>query len=134
MLNKAQVLGNLGRDPEIRYTTDNKPIANISVATTETWKDKNGERQEKTEWHRVVVFGKLAEIVEKYLKKGSTVFFEGKLQTRSWDKEGVTMYSTEIVLDGFGGVMKMLGFKADNAPATDPETPNAEPLTDNIPF
>lgn len=109
MLNKVQIIGNLGRDPEIRYTGDNKAIANLTVATTETWKDQSGQRQDKTEWHRVVIFGAVAEVAEKYLKKGSQAYFEGKLQTRKWeDKEGNEKYTTEIVVDR-GGKMLMLG-------------------------
>lgn len=110
-VNKVIVLGNLGRDPEVRRTGDSKAIATVTVATSERWKDRNsGEQQEKTEWHRVVIFGGLAEIVEKYLKKGDSVYFEGKLQTRKWtDKDNQERYTTEIVVDQFGGVMQMLG-------------------------
>ena len=109
-LNKVQIIGNLGRDPEVRYTADNRAIANVTVATSDSWTDKSGQKQEKTEWHRVVVFGKLAEVVEKYLKKGSNVYFEGKLQTRKWQgQDGQDKYTTEIVVDQFGGTMVMLG-------------------------
>jgi single-strand DNA-binding protein len=108
-LNKVQIIGNLGRDPEVRYTADNKPIANVTVATTDKWK-KDGQQQEKTEWHRVVIFGGLAEVVEKYLKKGDSAYFEGKLQTRKWqDNNGNERYTTEIVVDQFSGTMQMLG-------------------------
>jgi single-strand DNA-binding protein len=108
-LNKVQIIGNLGRDPEIRYTADNKPIANVTVATTDKWK-KDGQQQEKTEWHRIVVFGGLAEVVEKYLKKGDSAYFEGKIQTRKWqDNTGNERYTTEIVVDQFSGTMQMLG-------------------------
>ena len=109
-INKVILVGNLGKDPEIRHTTDGKPIANITVATSETWKDKNsGEPREKTEWHRVVIFGGVANIVEQYLHKGSKVYIEGKLQTRKWqDKNGQDRYTTEVVVDGFNGVMQML--------------------------
>jgi single-strand DNA-binding protein len=100
------LVGNLGRDPETRYMPEGGAITNISVATTETWKDKNGEKQEKTEWHRVAFFGKLAEIAGEYLKKGSQVYVEGRLQTRKWqDKDGVDKYTTEIVANA----MQMLG-------------------------
>ncbi|MBI1362668.1 MAG: single-stranded DNA-binding protein [Proteobacteria bacterium] len=109
-LNKVQIIGNVGRDPEVRYTGDNRAVANVTVATSENWTDKSGQKQEKTEWHRVVVFGKLAEVVEKYLKKGSSVYFEGKLQTRKWQgQDGQDRYTTEIVVDQFGGQMVMLG-------------------------
>ena len=110
-INKVILVGNLGNDPEMRYTPDGRAIANVSLATSESWKDKNsGQTQEKTEWHRVVVFGKLAEIAGQYLKKGSQVYFEGKLQTRKWqDQAGQDRYSTEIVVDGFTGQMQMLG-------------------------
>jgi single-strand DNA-binding protein len=105
-VNKVILIGNLGRDPETRYMPEGAAITNISVATTEVWKDKNGEKQEKTEWHRVAFFGKLAEIAGEYLKKGSQVYVEGRLQTRKWqDKDGNDKYSTEIVADR----MQMLG-------------------------
>jgi len=105
-VNKVILIGNLGRDPETRYMPEGGAITNISIATTEKWKDKNGEMQEKTEWHRVAFFGKLAEIAGEYLKKGSQVYVEGRLQTRKWqDKDGQDKYSTEIVAN----VMQMLG-------------------------
>jgi single-strand DNA-binding protein len=105
-VNKVILIGNLGRDPETRYMPDGAAITNVSIATTETWKDKAGEKQEKTEWHRVAFFGKLAEIAGEYLKKGSQVYVEGRLQTRKWqDKEGHDKYMTEIVADR----MQMLG-------------------------
>ena len=110
-INKVILVGNLGQDPEIRYTADGRPIANFSIATSESWKDKNsGEKREKTEWHRVVVFGKLAEICGEYLSKGRQVYIEGKLQTRKWQgQDGQDRYTTEIVIDGFTGTMQMLG-------------------------
>lgn len=110
-INKVILVGNLGQDPEIRYLQDGNPVATISVATSETWKDKQtGEPKEKTEWHRVVLWGKLAEIAGEYLKKGAQVYIEGKLQTRKWqDQSGQDRYTTEIVVDGFSGVMQMLG-------------------------
>jgi single-strand DNA-binding protein len=105
-VNKVILIGNLGRDPETRYMPDGGAITNISVATTDVWKDKQGEKQEKTEWHRVAFFGKLAEIAGEYLKKGSQVYVEGRLQTRKWqDKDGADKYTTEIVADR----MQMLG-------------------------
>lgn len=109
-INKVILVGNLGKDPEIRYTPDGRAIANITLATSETWKDKNtGQPQEKTEWHRIVIFGKLAEIAGEYLKKGSQVYFEGKLQTRKWtDQSGQDRYTTEVVVD-INGQMQMLG-------------------------
>jgi single-strand DNA-binding protein len=109
-VNKVILVGNLGRDPETRYTTGGDPITNVSIATTDTWKDKNGEKQEKTEWHRVAFFGKLAEIAGEYLKKGSQVYIEGQLRTRKYqDKEtGKDRYSTEIRADR----MQMLGSRA----------------------
>jgi len=101
--NKATLLGNLGRDPEVRSLQNGGKVANISVATSQTWRDKTtGERQEKTEWHRVVVFGPAAEAVEKYLKKGSKVLVDGTIETRSWETDGVKKYATEIVVRGFG--------------------------------
>jgi single-strand DNA-binding protein len=106
-VNKVILIGNLGRDPEIRYSPSGSAVANVSVATTESWKDRDsGERQEKTEWHRVVFFGKLAEIAGEYLKKGSQVYIEGRIQTRKWqDNTGNDRYTTEIV----AGNMQMLG-------------------------
>ena len=108
-VNKVILIGNLGRDPETRYMPDGGAITNISIATTEVWKDKQGEKQEKTEWHRVAFFGKLAEIAGEYLKKGSQVYVEGRLQTRKWqDKDGADKYTTEIVANA----MQMLGSRA----------------------
>jgi len=105
-VNKVILIGNLGRDPETRYTTGGDAIANLNIATSEQWKDKNGEKQEKTEWHRVVLFGRQAEIAGEYLKKGRSVYIEGRLQTRKYtDKDGVEKYSTEIV----GDRMQLLG-------------------------
>ncbi len=105
-VNKVILVGNLGRDPETRYMPDGGAVTNVSIATTESWKDKNGEKQEKTEWHRVAFFGKLAEIAGEYLKKGSQVYVEGRLQTRKWqDKDGQDKYTTEIIADR----MQMLG-------------------------
>lgn len=146
-LNKIQLIGNLGRDPEIRYTGDNRAIANLTIATSESWKDQSGQRQERTEWHRVVVFGPLAEVCEKYLKKGDNAYFEGKLQTRKWeDKDGNERYTTEVVVDR-GGNMQMLGGRTggssyddgefdQSAPAkTKPAAPAAdEAFDDDIPF
>lgn len=109
-INKVILVGNLGKDPEIRYTSSGTPIANITLATSESWKDKNtGQKQEKTEWHRVAIFGGLADIAGKYLKKGSKVYIEGKLQTRKWqDQSGQDRYTTEVIVQGFGGTMQML--------------------------
>jgi single-strand DNA-binding protein len=110
-VNKVILIGNLGADPEIRRTQDGRPIANLRVATSETWRDKNtGERREKTEWHRVVIFNEgLCKIAEQYLKKGSKVYLEGALQTRKWqDKDGQDRYSTEVVLQGFNSQLTML--------------------------
>ena len=107
----VQLIGNLGKDPEIRRTQAGKPIANLSIATSESWRDKQtGERKEKTEWHRVVIFNEgLAGIAEQYLKKGAKVYVQGQLQTRKWtDQSGVERYSTEVVLQGFGATMTML--------------------------
>jgi len=143
-LNKVMIIGNLGRDPEVRYMPDGGAIANISVATTDTWTDKSGEKQERTEWHRVAFFGKLAEIAGEYLKKGSQVYVEGSLRTRKWqDKEGKERYTTEIVADR----MQMLGSRGGGSGAMDQEPPakeeassktggkgGIEDLEDDIPF
>lgn len=113
-VNKVIIVGNLGKDPEIRRTQDGKAIANLSVATSESWRDKSsGERKEKSEWHRVVIFSEpLCKIAEQYLKKGSKVYLEGALQTRKWtDQSGVEKYSTEVVLQGFNSVLTMLDGK-----------------------
>ncbi len=109
-INKVILVGNLGKDPEVRYTPNGKAVANLTLATSESWKDQSGQIQEKTEWHRVSMFGKLAEIAGEYLRKGSQVYIEGKLQTRKWqDQQGQDRYTTEVVLDPFNGVMQMLG-------------------------
>ena len=121
-VNKVILVGNLGRDPEIRQTKDGRPIANLSVATSENWKDKmSGERRERTEWHRVVVFSEgLARIAEQYLKKGSKVYVEGQLQTRKWqDQNGQDRYSTEVVLQGFGAVLTMLDGRREGGGMSD---------------
>ena len=111
-VNKVILIGNLGKDPEIRTLNSGDRVANLRIATSETWRDKmSGERKEKTEWHRVVIFNKnLAEVAEKYLRKGAKVYVEGQLQTRKWtDKDGVEKYSTEVVLQNFNGTLTMLG-------------------------
>ena len=114
-VNKVILVGNLGRDPEVRRLTSGDPVVNLSVATSESWRDKaSGERKEKTEWHRVVIFNEnIAKVAEQYLKKGSKIYLEGQLQTRKWtDKDGQEKYSTEIVLQGFNGNLTMLDGKA----------------------
>ena len=124
-VNRATIIGNIGNDPEIRYSSAGDAIANLSIATTDSWKDKNGAKQEKTEWHKVVMFGKLAEICGEYIKKGSQVYIEGKLQTRKWtDKSSVDHYTTEIVADR----MQMLGGnrKSDDSKSDD--------IDDEVPF
>lgn len=119
MLNKAILIGHLGRDPEVRSMQNGNKVANLSLATTERWKSKEGERKEKTEWHRVSVFGNLAEIAEKYLKKGSKIYVEGQIQTRKWtDKDGAEKYSTEIVLQGFNSTLTMLDGKSQSDDGT----------------
>jgi single-strand DNA-binding protein len=125
------IIGRLGRDPEIKYAQSGTAICNLSVATSETWNDKNtGQKQEKTEWHRAVAFGKQAEILERYLKKGDQVYLEGQLQTRSYDKDGQTHYATEIVVRNFtflGG-----GQEQRQQPASQPEQKFDD--SDSIPF
>lgn len=110
-INKVILVGNLGNDPEIRYMPNGGAVANITIATSDSWRDKaTGEQREKTEWHRVVLFGKLAEVAGEYLRKGSQVYIEGQLQTRKWqDQSGQERYTTEIVVQGYNGVMQMLG-------------------------
>jgi single-strand DNA-binding protein len=120
-VNKVILIGNLGADPEIRRTQDGRPIANLRVATSESWRDKTtGERKEKTEWHRVVVFNEgLCKIIEQYLKKGSKVYLEGALQTRKWqDKDGQDRYSTEVVLQGFNSQLTMLDTRGGGSGAS----------------
>ena len=150
-VNKVILVGNLGRDPEIRSTQDGREIANLAIATSESWKDKStGERKEKTEWHRVVIFNDgLVNVVKNYLKKGSKVYIEGSLQTRKWtDQSGQEKYSTEVVLQGYGGTLHMLDSKggsgggySDNAgssysqaPSQSSGQPAGELLDDEIPF
>lgn len=110
-INKVILVGTCGQDPEVKYLSNGNAVTNLSLATSEQWKDKqSGEKKEKTEWHRVVLFGKVAEIAGEYLRKGSQVYIEGKLQTREWEKDGVKRYSTEIVVD-INGTMQLLGGK-----------------------
>ena len=117
-VNKVILLGNLGRDPETRYTTGGDAVTNLNIATSEQWKDKNGEKQERTEWHRVVLFGRQAEIAGEYLKKGRSVYIEGRLQTRKYtDKDGVEKYSTEIV----GDRMQLIGGSREGGGGGDTE-------------
>ncbi len=148
-LNKVVLIGNLGKDPEIRFTQDNSKVASFSIATGETWKDKaTGERKDKTEWHRVVVFNQgLCEVIEKYVKKGSKLYIEGALQTRKWnDATGTEKYVTEVVLGRFSGALIMLDNKegSSSIPATG-DAPSwdatsaapsgaAHTLDDEIPF
>ncbi len=140
MLNQAQIIGHLGRDPETRYLPSGDAVSSFSIATTEKWKDKqSGEQKEATEWHRISAFGKLAEIIEKYVRKGSLVYVAGKITTRKWtDKDGIERYSTEIKAD----TLKMLGGRQDGAspPSPSGKAPAAAPQAgdyftdDDIPF
>jgi len=142
-VNKVILVGNLGKDPEVRRMTSGDPVVNLSIATSESWRDKaSGEKKEKTEWHRVVIFNKnLADVAEKYLKKGAKVYVEGQLQTRKWtDKDGAEKYSTEVVLQNFRGELTMLdgrsgggeggGRGAGEAPASF----QRDEMDDEIPF
>jgi single-strand DNA-binding protein len=114
-VNKVILIGNVGGDPETRYMPNGNAITNITLATTDSWKDKQtGQQQERTEWHRVVFFGKVAEIAGEYLRKGSQCYIEGRLQTREWEKDGVKRYTTEIVVD-MNGSMQLLGSRGGNA-------------------
>jgi single-strand DNA-binding protein len=148
-VNKVILVGNVGKDPEIRRTQDGRPIASLTLATSESWKDKaTGERKEKTEWHRVSCFNEgLCRVIEQYVKKGSKIYIEGQLQTRKWtDKDGVEKYSTEVVLQGFGGTLTLLDGKAPSGGEEDQtERPAAAPkkeraygdrrdMNDEIPF
>ena len=148
-VNKVILVGNLGKDPEVRRMTSGDPVVNLSIATSETWRDKaSGEKKEKTEWHRVVIFNKnLAEVAEKYLKKGAKVYVEGQLQTRKWtDKDGAEKYSTEVVLQNFRGELTMLdgrtgggegggGFGGGGRGASEaPASFQRDEMDDEIPF
>src|SRR3954470_3719186 len=153
-VNKVILVGNLGADPELKYTPSNRPVCNLSIATNEVFKDKGGQRQERTEWHRVTVWGEQAENCSKYLAKGRSVYIEGRLQTRSWDdKEGKKRYTTEVVADrvvfmgggapGEGGARRAggggrPGFDEGHAPAPaggEPDGPvGPPPSDDDIPF
>lgn len=148
-VNKVILVGNLGRDPEIRHTNDGNPIVNLSLATSERWRDRNtGEQRERTEWHRIVIFNeRLGEVAQKYLRKGSKVYLEGQLQTRKWtDQQGQERYTTEVALQRFRGELTMLDGRGDGAPTGDPGPAAAEPapaggpagaagdLDDEIPF
>ena len=145
-VNKAIIVGTLGQDPEVRYTANGSAVANLSVATNETWKDRQtGEAQERTEWHRIVMFGKLAEIAQQYLKKGSQAYFEGRIQTRKWqDQSGNDRYSTEIVANemqmlggrggGGGAPMDSGGGDQQQSRPTQPETAPMDDGFDDIPF
>ena len=149
-LNKVMLIGNLGRDPEIRTFQNGGKVANFSIATSETWRDKNsGERQERTQWHNIAVFNEgLIRVIEQYVKKGSKVFVEGQLETRKWqDQQGQDRYTTEVVLRGFGGTLTMLdgrqgggqgGYDAGPAPMGYDQGPTSAPATndldDEIPF
>ncbi len=148
-VNKVILIGNLGADPEVRQTQDGRPIVNMRVATSESWRDKtSGERRERTEWHRVVIFSEgLARVAEQYLKKGSKVYLEGQLQTRKWqDNDGNDRYSTEVVLQGFNSALTMLDSRADaeggfsgprdqgRRPAADAPAFESAEVDDDIPF
>lgn len=135
-VNKVIIVGNLGKDPEMKFMPNGKAACNFSVATTDKWKDKSGEQQERTEWHRIATFDKLAEICGEYLKKGSQVYVEGKLTTRKWqDKDGQDRYTTEVIADR----MQMLGARSEGAqkPATEAPAKKAQgfqDMDDDIPF
>lgn len=147
-VNRVILVGTLGQDPEVKYLTNGNAVCNLSLATSEEWKDKQtGEKKSKTEWHRVVMFGKIAEIAGEYCRKGSQVYIEGKLETREWEKDGVKRYTTEIKVD-MQGTMQLLGGKpADGGNASPRQQqqsrpqqsqqaapPDADPLDDGIPF
>ena len=137
-VNKVILVGNLGRDPEVRYTRNGTAVATLNIATTETWTDKNGQRQDRTEWHRVVAWSKLAEIAKEYLSKGRQVYIEGKLQTRSWDdRDGNKRYTTEVKADQ----MLMLGGRGEGGAKEEQEPPPGpeveepfEATEDDVPF
>lgn len=120
-INKVTLIGNVGGDPETRYLPNGNAVTNITMATSDSWKDKQtGQLQERTEWHRVVFFGKVAEVAGEYLRKGSQCYIEGRLQTREWEKDGIKRYTTEIVVD-MGGTLQLLGGKPDSQQAQQPQ-------------
>lgn len=126
-INKVILIGNVGGEPETRYLANGNAVTTITLATSESWKDKQtGQQQERTEWHRIVFFGKVAEIAAKYLRKGSQCYIEGRLQTQSWEKDGVKRYTTEIVVD-MGGTMQLLGGRGENSESF--ASGNTKPLT-----
>ncbi|MBL7012798.1 MAG: single-stranded DNA-binding protein [Candidatus Marinimicrobia bacterium] len=130
-VNKAIIVGRLGQDPDGRFTPQGTAVSNLSIATSESWRGKDGEIQEKTEWHRAVMFGKMAETANEYMKKGSLVYVEGRLQTRSWeDNNGVKKYSTEILVDNF----TMLGKKGDSGGTSQSAPKSDAPTDDDLPF
>ena len=132
-INKVIIVGNLGKDPEVRYSPSGMAFASFGVATSESWKDKNtGEKKERAEWHNITISGKLAEIAGQYLTKGSQVYLEGKLQTRKWqDKQGADRYTTEIVVDSFTGVMQMLGGKSESRQEAAAPKPQSQPAAES---
>ena len=145
-VNKVILVGNLGADPELKYTPSSRPLCNLRIATTEVYKDKSGQKQEKTEWHRVTVWGDQAENCNKYLSKGRSVYIEGRLQTRSYDKDGQKHYATDVVADrvvflggggerggGGGGGRQGSGSSRDSGPPDDNDA-GAPPSDDDIPF
>lgn len=140
MFNQVTLIGNLGADPEVRRTNSGDPIANLRIATTERWKDKSGERQERTEWHTVAVFGPMAEIAERYLSKGSKVHVSGQLRTRKWqDRDGNDRFTTEVVLQGPRAVLNMLDAKGEGqrgggGESRPDEDFSSDTLDDDIPF
>jgi len=138
-VNKVILVGNLGRDPEVRTSQAGNKIVNLNLATSERWKDKNsGEQREKTEWHRVVIFDdRLGEVAEKYLKKGSKVYLEGQIQTRDYEKDGQKHYVTEVVLQRFRGVLTMLDSRSEQSATRQeqaPNVPDGDDLDSDIPF
>ena len=135
-VNKVVLIGNLGRDPEVRSTQSGNKIVNLSLATSERWKDRTtGEQRERTEWHRVVIFNEaLGRIAEQYLKKGSTCYIEGQLQSRKWtDDQGIEKYSTEVVLQQYRGELNLLGGRQDRSPPTEPPQTDSDPTKPNTP-
>ncbi len=136
-INKVILIGNVGGDPETRYLPNGNAVTNLTLATSDSWRDKQtGQMQERTEWHRVSFFGKIAEIAGQYLRKGSKVYIEGRLQTREWEKDGVKRYTTEIVVD-MGGTMQMLDGRGDNEggsrPPAAPRQPQSQPQQQQAP-
>lgn len=132
-INKVILIGNVGQDPEIRQTQTGQELANFSLATSENWKDKSGEKKEKTEWHNIIVFGNLVSVVKNYIKKGTKLYIEGQLETQKYEKDGKTNYTTKIVVKGFNSTLQILSSKDDKKEVVEENSEEGN-FSDEIPF